>query len=437
MMQISIDQAEGLERTVNIQLAAEDIQPKVDEKITELGKEVRLKGFRQGRVPKKILIQRFGQHARQEVLGELMQDSIEKAINDNEFELAAAPEVTKTDDADDGGFVFEAKVELMPQVPEINFTEIEVEKEQADITDKDIDGMITNLQKQKQEWKDSKGKIANGDLVTLNYKASNKDFTYPKKDTEHMGILLGESRIPDDLKKALIGMKAEEEDALELSFDESFNVDELAGQKVKFEFTIKEVKKAKLPQVDEEFVKSFGIESGDVAQLKKDIENNLKRELKQTVDNRFKRNALKALRSHCSDMPLPESMVRRESEYMAKQAQQRAKQMGQENAPLQDPTEYEKAAKERILNSLIIQDIAKKQDIKTDFTKVREQINEIAQTFEQPQEVIQMYYQNQDLMASVEQNVIEAQVMEWIESEVKVKENKQSFDDIMKPKDNT
>ncbi len=436
-MQISIDQAEGLERTVNIELAAEDIQPKVDEKITELGKEVRLKGFRQGRVPKKILVQRFGQHARQEVLGELMQNSIEKAITDNELELAAAPEVTKTDDADDGGFVFEAKVELMPEVPEINFSDIEVEKDQADITDEDVQGMITNLQKQKQEWKESKGKIANGDLVTLDYKASNKDLTFPKKDTEHMGVLLGESRIPDDLKKALVGMKAGEENSLEISFDKDFNVDELAGQKVNFEFTIKEVKKAKLPKVDEEFVKSFGIESGDVEQLKEDIENNLKRELKQTVDNRFKQKALESLRAQCADMLLPESMVKRESEYMAQQEQQRAKQMGHEDAPLQEASQYEDAAKERILNSLIIQDIAKKQDIKTDFTKVREQINEIAQTFEQPQEVIQMYYQNQELMSSVEQNVIEAQVMDWIESEVTVKENKQSFDDIMKPKENS
>jgi len=436
-MQISIDQAEGLERTVNIELAAEDIQPKVDEKITELGKEVRLKGFRQGRVPKKILVQRFGQHARQEVLGELMQNSIEKAIADNELELAAAPEVTKTDDADDGGFVFEAKVELMPQVPEITFGDIEVEKDHADISEKDVEGMITNLQKQKQEWKESKGKIANGDLVTLDYKASNKELTFPKKDTEHMGILLGESRIPEELKKALVGMKSGEDNSVELSFDDAFNVDELAGQKVKFDYTIKEVKKAKLPKVDEEFVKSFGIETGDVEQLKTDIENNLKRELKQTVDNRFKQKALEALRAQCADMPLPESMVQRESEYMAQQEQQRAKQMGHEDAPLQDASQYKDAAKDRILNSLIIQDIAKKQEIKTDFTQVREQINEIAQTFEQPQEVIQMYYQNQELMSSVEQNVIESQVMDWIESEVKIKENKKSFDDIMKPKENS
>lgn len=433
-MQISIDQSEGLERTVNITIAADDIQPKVDKKITELGKEVRLKGFRQGRVPKKILEQRFGEHARQEVLGELMQNSIEKAITENNLELAAAPEVTKTDNTEDGGFSFAAKVELMPEVPTIDFAAIEVEKLEAEISDEDIDGMIKNLQKQKQDWKPSKGKIANGDLTTIEYKASNKDIKFPKKGTEHMGILLGESNIPDSLKKALTGMKEAEETKLEIDFPKDFNVDELAGQKVDFEFTVKEVKKAKLPTVDADFVKSFGIDSGDVEQFKKDIENNLKRELNQSVNNSFKRNALEKLRAECKDMLLPTSMVLRESQYMAQQEQQRAKQMGMENAPLKDASEYEKDAKERILNSLVLQDIAKKEDIKTDFTKVREQINEIAQTFEQPQEVVQMYYQNQDLMASIEQNVIEEQVMEWIESKVKIKPKKKSFDDIMKPK---
>ena len=118
---------------------------------------------------------------------------------------------------------------------------------------------------------------------------------------------------------------------------------------------------------------------------------------------------------------------------MALQEQQRAKQMGVADAELPDAAKFENDAKDRILNTLIIQDIARKQDIKTDFAKVREQINDIAQTFEQPEEVIQMYYKNQDLMASVEQNVIEAQVMEWVESKLDVKEKKKSFDDVMKP----
>ncbi|MCX7554724.1 trigger factor [Marinicella sp. S1101] len=432
-MQISIDQSEGLERIVNVALEADDIQPQVDKKLVELGKEVRLKGFRQGRVPKNILQQRFGQHARQEVLGQLMQDSIEKAIKDNELEIIAAPEVTKADDTDNGGFEFQAKVELMPEVPAIELDQLKVEKIKAEVTDKDIDGMIKNLQKQKQDWKESKGKIANKDLVTIEYSAKGKEVTYPNEGTEKMGILLGESKIPDALKDAVVGLKAKESAELELEFPEDFNVADLAGKKAKMSFEVTDVRKAKLPKVDEEFIKSFGIESGEEEDFRNDIRKNLERELTQTVNNSFKTNALKELRDACKDTLLPESMVTKESQHMAQQEQQRAKQMGQEDAPLRDAADFVDAAKDRILNTLIIQDIAKKEDIKTDFAKVREQINEIAQTFEQPQEVVQMYYQNQELMASIEQSVIESQVMEWVESKVQLKEKKKSFDDLMKP----
>ncbi|MFC3193623.1 trigger factor [Marinicella sediminis] len=432
-MQISIDQSEGLERLVNIALEADDIQSKVDAKLTELGKEVRLKGFRQGKVPKNILKQRFGQHARQEVLGQLMQDSIEKAIKDNELNIVSAPEVTKADDTENGGFEFQAKVELMPQIPEIDFTAIKVEKAVSEVKDKDIDGMIKNLQKQKQDWKESKGKIASKDLVTIEYSAAGKDFTYPEDGTEKMGILLGESRVPEELAKSLVGLKVKEETAVELEFPADFNVKELADKKAKMSLTVTDVRKAKLPKVDEEFVKSFGVESGDVEEFKSDIKKNLERELKQSVSNGFKQNALEGLRSACEDTEVPQSMISRESEQMARQEQQRAMQMGIENAPMPEPAQFEEAAKKRILNTLIIQDIARKQDIKTDFAKVREQINEIAQTFEQPEEVVQMYYKNPDLMAGIEQTVVESQVMEWLESQVSIKEKKQSFDDIMKP----
>ena len=432
-MQISIDQSEGLERLVNIALEPTDIQSKVDAKLVELGKEVRLKGFRQGKVPKNILKQRFGQHARQEVLGQLMQDSIEQAIKENELEIIAAPEVTKADDTDNGGFEFQAKVELMPQVPTIEFDKLKIEKQVAEVSTKDIDGMIKNLQKQKQDWKESKGKIASSDLVTIEYSAKGKGVTYPAEGTEKMGILLGESKVPAELKSALVGLKQKESSELELTFPADFNVAELASKKVKFNFEVTDVRKSKLPKIDEEFVKSFGVESGKEEDFKSDIKNNLERELSQAINNSFKLNALESLRKACKDTLLPESMITKESQYMAQQEQQRAKQMGQEDAALQEASEFLESAKERILNTLIIQDVAKKQDIKTDFAKVRDQINEIAQTFEQPQEVIQMYYQNQELMASVEQNVIEAQVMEWIESQVDIKEKKMSFDAIMKP----
>ncbi len=353
-MQISIDQSEGLERIVNIDLEADAIQTKVDAKLNELGKEVRLKGFRQGRVPKNILKQRFGQHARQEVLGEMMQNSIEQALKDNDLNIIAAPEVTDADDKEDGGFSFKAKVELMPEVPAIEFADLAVEKTVAEISDGDIDNMVKNLQKQKQDWKESKGKVANGDLVTIEYKTSG-DVTYPAEGTEKMGVLLGESNIPAELKKAIVGLKAKESAEVEVTFPEPFNVAELAGKKATVAFDVADVRKAKLPKVDEEFVKSFGIESGDVEEFKNDIRSNLERELNQSISNEFKNNALKALRSACEGTLLPESMVSRESQFLAQQELQRAKQMGMQDAQLPDAEGFKSTASERILNTLIIQ----------------------------------------------------------------------------------
>lgn len=431
-MQISIDQSEGLERVVNIDLEADSIQTKVDAKLNELGKEVRLKGFRQGRVPKNILKQRFGSHARQEVLGEMMQNSIEKALKDNELNIVAAPEVTEADDKKDGGFSFKAKVELMPEVPSIEFSELKVEKIVAEVSDEDIDNMITNLQKQKQDWKESKGKIANGDLVTIEYKTTG-DVNYPEEGTEKMGVLLGESNIPAELKKAIVGLKANESAEVEVTFPEPFNVAELAGKKATVAFDVADVRKAKLPKVDEEFVKSFGVESGDVEEFKGDIRKNLEREMSQSINNDFKNKALEALRNACEGTLLPESMVERESAHLAQQELQRAKQMGSADAQLPEADQFKEMATQRILNTLIIQKVAKDQDIKTDFAKVREQINDMAQTFEKPEEVVQMYYKNPELMAGVEQNVIESQVMEWVESQVQVEALNKSFDDIMKP----
>lgn len=432
-MQISIDQSEGLERIVNIDLAADAIQSKVDAKLVELGKEVRLKGFRQGKVPKNILTQRFGQHARQEVLGQMMQDSIEQALKDNDLNIVAAPEVTEADDKEDGGFAFKAKVELMPEVPSIDYSGLKVEKMIAEISDKDIDGMISNLQKQKQDWKESKGKIANGDLVTIEYKTTG-EVSYPEDGSEKMGVLLGESNIPTDLKKAMIGLKAKESAEVEVDFPEDFNVAELAGKKASVSFDVADVRKAKLPKVDEEFIKSFGVESGDVEDFKGDIRKNLERELSQSISVDFKNNALEALRGACEGTLLPESMVARESQFMAEQEVQKAKQMGVQDAPMPPADTFKEQASDRILNTLILQNIAKEQDIKTDFAKVREQINEMAQTFEKPEEVVQMYYKTPELMSSIEQNVMESQVMEWVESQVSIVENKKSFDDIMKPK---
>ena len=435
-MQISIEQNEGLERNLNVSIPAENINSQVAEKLKELSKQVRIKGFRPGKIPKNILKQRYGSHARQEVLGEIINSSIESAIKDNNLTIAERPEITEAKDLDDGGYSFVAKLELMPEVPEIDYANIEIKTTTSEVTDKDVDKMIKKLQKQKQEWKDSKAKIAKGDLVTIEYAAKvGKSQVHPESGTEKMGILLGESGVPDELIEAITGKKKGDKDSLKVDFPDVFNVKEMAGKKLNIEFEIVDHKKGKLPKIDEEFVKAFGVESGKEEDLKAEIRENLERELANAILIKTRDAVLKTIRKEIKDINISEKMIARESSALAHQSMDQARQMGVENPEHPDHKDFEKSAKERIINSLIISNIAKNENIQVDYTKVREKVIEVSQTFEDPAQIVEYYYKTPELLSSIENTVLESQVIDWITSKVKLQEKKIAFDKIMNSAD--
>jgi trigger factor len=433
-MQISIEKTEGLERNLSVTIPAADINSKVSEKLKEYSKQVRIPGFRPGKVPQNILTQRYGPGARQEVLGDLINSCIQDAVKDNNLTVAETPEVTDVKDLDDGGYSFVAKLELMPEIPEIDYTKIVVKTDASEVTDKDVDKMIKKLQKQKQEWKESKAKIANGDLVTLDYSAKKgKTLVHPESGTDKMGILLGESGVPQEIVDSMIGMKVGESSSLKIDFPEAFNVKNMAGQKLTFDFEIVDHKKGKLPEIDEEFVKSFGIESGVEDDLKSEINDNLNRELSNAIAAKTRDAVLLAVRDKVKDVLISDKMIARESGALAHQAMEQAKQMGDENPVHIEHKEFADKAKERIINSLIISNVAQSQDIKVDYTKVREKVIEVSQTFENPPQIVEYYYKNPELLASIENTVLESQVIDWVASQVDMKTKKVAFDKIMDP----
>lgn len=431
-MQISIEKTEGLERNLNVSIPAENINSKISEKLNELGKQVKIKGFRPGKVPKAILSKRFGKHARQEVISDLISSSIQQAITENKLDIAERPEILEFKDLGDGGYSFTAKLELMPEIPAIDYATLEINTKSAEVTDDDVNNMIVKLQKQKQVWKDSKGKIAKGDLVTIEYVAKDGDTViHPESGKEKMIILLGESGVPDELLEALLDKKVQDSVALNLHFPEHFNIAKLANQKVDFSFEITSHKKGKLPAIDKDFVESFGIDSGKKEDLLVEIKDNLNRELDNTIDTKNKVIILNAIRDQLQDVQISESMLVRECANLSLQARERQKHQGIENPASIDMLIFEKQAKERIINSLIINKVVKDQNISVDFVKVREKIFESAQTFEDPEQIVEYYYKTPELMASIESVVLESQVVEWIKSQVKLNETTVSFDELM------
>ncbi len=431
-MQISIDKTEGLERNLTVEIPADKINSSVAKKLTEISKQVRIPGFRPGKIPRNILNNRYGKPARQEVIGDMVNSVIVDAIKENDLEISETPEVTEAKDLDDGGYSFVAKLELMPEIPAIDYSSVSVKTEVSEVSDKDVDKMIKKLQKQKQEWKVSKAKIAKGDLTTIEYLAKDgKNQVHPESGMEKMGILLGESGVPDELVNAIIGMKVGEKSSLDIGFPEAFSVKEMAGKKLTIDFNISDHKKGKLPKVDEEFVKAFGVESGKEEDLKVEIKDNLTRELSNTMQSKVRDVVLAALRDKVKGVQISSKMIDRESTALAHQAMEQAKQMGVENPEHPDHKAFEEKAKERIINSLIINNVSKSEDIKVDYTKVREKIIEVSQTFENPPQIVEYYYKTPELLSSIENTVMESQVVEWLASQIDLKEKKVAFDKIM------
>ena len=431
-MQISLDKTDGLERNINVTIPAESINSKVSEKLKEYSKQVRIPGFRPGKVPQNILTQRYGKGARQEVLGDLMNVAIQDAVKDNDLNIADSPEVIEAKDLDDGGYSFVAKLELMPEIPEMDFSKIVVKAETSEVTEQDVNKMIKKLQKQKQEWKSSKAKIANGDLVSIEYVAKKgKKVVHPESGKEKMGILLGESGIPKEMVDSIIGMKSGEAHSLKVNFPDVFNVKEMAGQELMVDFDVVDHKKGKLPNIDEEFVKSFGVESGKEEDLKTEIKENLNRELTNVIQGKTKEAVLSTLSKEAKDIKISDKMISRESAALAHQSMDKAKQMGVENPPHPDHKDFEDMARERIVNSLIISKVAKTESIQVDYTKVREKVIEVSQTFENPPQIVEYYYKNPELLASIENTVLETQVIDWIASKVDLKQKKVAFDTLM------
>jgi len=431
-MQISIEKTEGLERNLNVSIPAEKINTSVAEKLKEIAKQVKIKGFRPGKVPKNILVQRYGSHARQEALGDLINSSIQTALKDNDLNISERPEVTEAKELEDGGYSFIAKLELMPEVPEIDYSKVNLTTTISEVTESDIDVMIKKLQKQKQEWKDSKAKVAKGDLTTIEYTAKEgEEQIHPKEGVEKMGILLGESGVPEELVKQIIGMKSGESNSIELDFPEIFNVKQMAGKKLDLAYKITDHKKGKLPKIDEAFVKEFGIDSGKEEDLRSEIKENLKRELANTIQSKTRESLLASLRKEVKGLQLSDKMIARESAALAHQAMDQARQMGVENPDHPDHKEFDEAAKERIINSLIINKISQMQSIQVDYTKVREKVIEIAQTFEDPQQIVEHYYKTPELLSSIENVVVETQVIDWVLSQINIKEKNITFDKLM------
>jgi trigger factor len=430
-MQVSVESTQGLERTLTITVAADVFEKEYDGRIRHLSKTQRVDGFRPGKVPASVIAKRFGDAIEHEVAGEVMQRNFFEAVMAEKLSPAGAPTVAPKVRAKGEDFVFTAKFEVYPEVTLNALEELVVEKESAQVTDVDLDKMIETLRKQHATWSSVEREAANDDQVTLDFEGSIDGEVFEGGNAEAFQIVLGSNRMIPGFETGILGKKAGEEFTIDVNFPEEYHAENLKGKAAQFAIKLNVVEEQVLPEITPEFIKKFGVESGELETLKTDVKQNMLRELQQVLKNSAKDKVLTALVEN-NVIEIPKALVESEVTILRKQAMERyAKQMDAQNLPELPAELFTEQAEKRVKVGLLLGEVIKVNELKVDQDKVTALIESAASAYENPIEVIEYYKSNKEMLQNMENVALEEQAIDFIIEKAKVTEVNKSFDEVM------
>lgn len=432
-MQVSIETTTGLERRMTVGIPAEQIDTEVTKRLQDAAKTVRINGFRKGKVPLKVVKQRFGAGVRQEVIGEVMSRTFYDAIQQQDVKPAGQPSIepTNMDEGQDVEYV--ATFEVYPEITVSDFSGFEVVKLKAEVQDSDIDTMIDTLRKQQATWSVVDREAVVGDRVNIDYTGTKDGEPFEGGKAEGQDLVLGSGSMIPGFEDGLVGLGAGAEKVLSLSFPDDYHAEELKGAAVEFAVKVNSVSEQVLPELNEEFFGKFGLDSADEEAFRADVRKNMERELKNAAKNKVKSQVMDQL-VKANEFEVPKALIAGEINALREQMMQ---QFGgaQPNLDLKSilPDEmFTEQAERRVALGLIVGELIKSAEIKADADKVREMVEEMASTYQDPEEVINYYYGNQQLLSSVESAVLEDQVVEHILTGAKVTESDSTYEEVVK-----
>lgn len=430
-MQVSVEAKEGLERRLTITVPADTIDSAVKSRLQQLAKTQRINGFRPGKVPVSVIKKRYGLAVRQEIAGEVMQRNFYEAVMQEKLNPAGMPAFEMKTDEDGKDLEFVASFDIYPEFEVQKLDAIQVEKTVVDINEEDIDVMMETLRAQHGEWVDSEDAAVAESRVTVDFVGTVDGEEFDGGKSEDFVLEMGKSRMIPGFEDPIVGQKAGAEIVSNVTFPEDYHAEALKGKEALFNITLKKVENQKLPEINEDFAKLFGVEDGDVAALRDEVSNNMKRELDQTLKAQLKEQVIAGLIEN-NPIDLPEALVKQEVDALRQQAQQRfgANANAAQLPELPDDL-FADNAKKRVSVGLILGEVIKAKELKADQARVDELIQTNASAYEDPQEVIDYYKTNQELMQQMQNLALEDQAIDIILEEAQVTEVAKKFDEVM------
>jgi trigger factor len=434
-MAVNVENLGTLERRLSMTVAVDDVDKQVDDRLKQLARNVKMSGFRPGKVPLKLVAQQYGPQVRSEVIGDAVQKSFSAAVKEANLKVAGYPRIEKKEGPEDAkAFEFSATFEVYPEVQVGDVSAAKIERPQVTVDDAAVDRTLEILRKQRVTYEPAARASQDGDKVTVDFEGSIGGETFQGGKATAFPFILGEKRMLPEFEAAALGMKAGDSKTFELKFPDDYHGKDVAGKTASFALSVKQVEEPKLPALDEAFAKQLGVADGDLDKMRVEVRANIEREVKKRVEGRLKAQALNALLA-AAPIELPKSLVEMETRQLVEQAagELRAKGLKLEQLPF-DPQAFETSARRRVALGLIIGTLKDTEKLQPKPADVRKLIEAESQSYENPAEVVRWFYMQPQRLSEMESLALESNVVQWVLSKATVEDKAMAFDDLMEAK---
>jgi len=430
-MQVSLETTSGLERKLTVSVEAKNIDDAALVKMKELARTQRMNGFRPGKIPLRVIKKRFGEHVRQDVISEVMQRSFYEAVVQEKLQPAGAPKIEPLSMKEGSDLEFVATFDVYPQIELQDFSKISIEKNVAEVADKDLDKMLETLKEQQAKWVEIKRKAKTDDQLIIDFIGTIDGEEFQGGRADNFELIIGKGQMIPGFEEQLTGSKAGDDVEIKVTFPDDYQNKDVAGKEAIFKTNVQKVNQKESLELAE-LAEKLGIEDRSIDTMKADIRKNMERELSQLVNSKLKQQIMDAL-VEAHEVDLPKDLVKQEIEQQKRQALQQFGGAEGANLPELPDELFSEKASQRVKLGLVVSEIIKQNKITSDKDKVRAKLDELASVYEQPEEVVNYYLADEKRLADVEQMVLEDTVIELVQASAKVKEVKKSFDELMNP----
>ena len=426
-MQVSVESTSGLERRLTVELPEEGVEREVGTRLDNLVRTARIPGFRPGKAPMKVVARRFGAAVRGEVVGELLRTSFADALASEELRPAGEPRIDSVEAAPGAGLKYTAVFEVFPDIRLTGLESIGVRRPTAEVKESDVDNMVETLRERRRDWREVTRGAGKGDRITFDVEGEVDGSPIEGGAGENRVVEVGAGQALPDLDRGLVGMEPLSTRDIEVSYPEDHPSPRLAGKTATMHVEARKVEEGVLPEVDADFIRSFGVESGELDDFRRDVRSNLERELEAATAAVTRDRLLDALvEKHPVDVPaalVAEELAR--AGLGGGAAGEAPGDAAREAA--------EESVRRRLRQGLILAQLVSDHDLTPDPAAVRAEIERMAATYEEPAQVVSWFYSDPSRLRPVETRLVEHQAIEAALARVTVVDEPSGFDELMNP----